>query len=240
MNPFEQPSTLAPTPQTEPAAQAAKATHSSMPADPCHQQTVRIHVAADRAISLDVGQTNLPQNLDPSIRAGLTCSHSPQHDPFTIPQPYNTAPWHRNKAPMGTRPKACMYDRTIYSLAQPLEPKVTEAAETNAAETTMWCASLSPVSDDDASPGIPGSAMSTGSKDEKPEDEKPEDEKPMSKRAREREEGRNRPKSKTPRANWWSQFFHLKGQGASTSKIVEELGEAPPKASKASKAGKGK
>jgi hypothetical protein len=218
-NPFEQPPTTAPTPQTEPAAQAAKATHSSM----------RMHDSADTALILDVGPTNLPQNLDPSIRAGLTC---PLPDPFKTPQPDMTAPWNRNKAPMGTRPKACMYDRSYR--AQPMEPEVTEAAE-----TTMWSSTWSPVSDDDATLGTPRSAMSTGSKDEKPEDDKPEDEKPMSKRAQERQEGRNRPKSNKARTTWYSRFYYYKSQGWSSSKIVEELGEAPPRA-KASQAGKGK
>jgi hypothetical protein len=236
-NPFEQPPTTAPTPQTVPAlidalhrsidalieapspTEAAKATHSSM----------RMHDSADTALILDVGPTNLPQNLDPSIRAGLTC---PLPDPFKTPQPDMTAPWNRNKAPMGTRPKACMYDRSYR--AQPKEPEVTEAAE-----TTMWSSTWSPVSDDDATLGTPRSAMSTGSKDEKPEDDKPEDEKPMSKRAQERQEGRNRPKSNKARTTWYSRFYYYKSQGWSSSKIVEELGEAPPRA-KASQAGKGK
>ena len=235
MTGFEQPPTTAPTPvpaalieslhrsidaliEAPSPTEAAKATHSSM----------RIHESADTATSLDVGPTNLPPNLDPSLRAELTC---PLPDPFKTPQPDTTAPRHRSKAPMGTRPKACM--------AQPMEPEVTGAAETNATETTMWSSTWSPLSDDDATLGIHGTEMSTGSKDEKPADDKPEDEQPMSKRARERQEGRNRPKSKNARTTWHSRFQYYKSQGWSSSKIVAELGEAPPR-STASKAGKGK
>ena len=247
MDPFETPR-LAPTPQPMPASKPAEASHSTIPSE-FPRQTVRIHVSSSKAIDIAVGPSaEQTQNRDPRIplsnaaRLPVARSKSPMYDPFQaqaaeIPVP----PWKRTKAVapaeatdlqlkqmlQAAAPSSssettmwsgsaaatpCFYDKTVYRSwpLEPMEPKVTEAtsAATSAAEFTMWSAAA------------PGSAKETGN-------ETGNEKVGMSKRAREREEGRIRPKSKNPRTAWFSRFFVLKERGVPREKILEQLGPSP-------------
>ena len=259
MDPFETPR-LAPTPQPMPASKPAEASHSTIPSEFPHQ-TVRIHVSSSKAIDIAVGPSaEKTQNRDPRIPLSNAArlparSKSPMYDPFQaqaaeIPVP----PWHRTKAVapadatdlqlkqmlQAAAPSSssettmwsgsaaatpCFYDKTVYRSwpLEPMEPKVTEAtsAATSAAEFTMWSAA--------ATPNIPGSAKETGN-------ETGNEKVGMSKRAREREEGRIRPKSKNPRTAWFSRFAILSARGMARDKILDQLGPAPESSGK----GKGK
>ena len=249
MDPFETPR-LAPTPQPMPASKPAEASHSTIPSESPHQ-TVRIHVSSSKAIDIAVGPSaEKTQNRDPRLPLSNAArlparSKSPMYDPFQaqaaeIPAP----PWKRTKAVAPAEATAapssssettmwsgsaaatpCFYDKTVYRSwpLEPMEPKVTEAtsAATSAAEFTMWSAA--------ATPNIPESAKET---DNKTGNEKVG----MSKRAREREEGRIRPKSKNPRSAWFSRFHFLSERGMPRDKILEQLGPSPESSGK----GKGK
>ena len=260
MDPFEIP-ILAPTPQPMPASKPAEASHSTIPSESPHQ-TVRIHVSSSKAIDIAVGPSaEKTQNGDPRIpmsnaaRLPVARSKSPMYDPFQaqaaeIPVP----PWKRTKAvapaeatdlqlkqmlqahaPSSSSEPAmrwgsaaatpCFYNKTLYRSwpLEPMEPMVTEAtsAATSAAEFTMWSAA--------ATPNIPGSAKETGN-------ETGNEKVGMSKRARERLEGRIRPKSNNPRSAWFSRFHFLSERGMPREKILEQLGPSPESSVK----GKGK
>ena len=262
MDPFETPR-LAPTLQPMPASKPAEASHSTIPSEFPHQ-TVRIHVSSGKAIDIAVGPSaEKTQNGDPRIplsnaaRLPVARSKSPMYDPFQaqaaeIPVP----PWKRTKAVapaeatdlqlkqmlQAAAPSSssettmwsgsaaatpCFYDKTVYRSwpLEPMEPKVTEAtsAATSAAEFTMWSAA--------ATPNIPGSAKETGN-------ETGNEKVGMSKRAREREEGRNRPKSKNARSAWFNRFFFMKEQGWSREQILEQLGPSPDSSVKGKEKGK--